>query len=165
MKPSGLQGLGLFEISQTVDKSLRIIFMTLSLENRHLWAAAPWLKEPFWCLGHRVMARSHQVSDIWTPHLFFSCALIQTVREQLLFSALCRQSQSLSIPREEEMGEDTSLLAFICDKLAALPMTDAPVPGGAKWGRKELEAGVHLLLAAHTPAPHPAQPQRMLNQG
>lgn len=63
------------------------------------------------------------------------------------------------------MGEDTSLLAFICDKLAALPVMDVPVPGGAKRRTKQLEAGVHLLLAAHTPAPHPAQPQGMLNQG
>lgn len=53
------------------------------------------------------------------------------------------------------MGEDTSLFSFICDKLAALPMTDVPAPGGAEWGRKQPEAGVHLLLAVHTA---PSQP-------
>lgn len=34
-------------------------------------------------------------------------------------------------------------------------MTAVPAPGGANWGKKQLEAGVHLLLAAHTPAPQP----------
>lgn len=55
------------------------------------------------------------------------------------------------------MGENTSLFAFICDKPAALPMTDVPEPGGAKWGRKQLEAGVHLLLPVHTPASQPGR--------
>lgn len=78
MKPSVLQGLGLFEISQTIDKSLRIIFMILSFEDRHLWTP-PWVKESYWCLAHRGMAKSHQGADIWTPHLLFCWdALIQT---------------------------------------------------------------------------------------
>lgn len=36
-------------------------------------------------------------------------------------------------------------------------MTDVPEPGGAKWGRKQLEAGVHLLLPVHTPASQPGR--------
>lgn len=72
------------------------------------------------------------------------------------------------MPREEEIGEDTSLFAFICDKLAALPMTDVPAPGGAELGRKQLEAGVHLLLGVHTAASQPGgscTAPAMLNQG
>lgn len=64
------------------------------------------------------------------------------------------------------MGENTSLFAFICDKPAALPMTDVPEPGGAKWGRKQLEAGVHLCCLCthlHPSLEGPAWPQVMLN--
>lgn len=77
------------------------------------------------------------------------------MREQLLFSAPLQTVPIFEVPREEEMGEDTSQFAFISDKLPALPVTAVPVPGGAEWGREQLEAGVPLLLAAHTPGPQP----------
>lgn len=61
------------------------------------------------------------------------------------------------MPREEEIGEDTSLFAFICDKLAALPMTDVPAPGGAELGRKQLEAAASQPGGSST-APGHAEP-------
>lgn len=34
-------------------------------------------------------------------------------------------------------------------------MMAVPVPGGAMWVRKQVEAGPYHLLVAHTPAPEP----------
>lgn len=56
---------------------------------------------------------------------------------------------------EEEMGEDTSLFAFMCGKLAALLTMAVPEPEGTKWARKQVEAGPGLLLVVHTPASEP----------
>lgn len=53
------------------------------------------------------------------------------------------------------MGEDTSLFAFICGKLAALLMMAVPGPGVANWARKQVEAGPGILLVVHTPASEP----------
>ena len=78
------------------------------------------------------------------------------MRDQLPFLAPLWTVLVFEVPKgKEEMGEDTSLFAFICGKLAALLMTAVPVPGGAKWARKQVEAGPGLLLVVHTPASEP----------
>lgn len=83
-------------------------------------------------------------------------SLFQTVRDQLPFLAHLWTVLVFEVPQgEEEMEEDTSLFAYICGKLAALLMTAVPVPGGAKWVRKQVEAGLGLLLVVHTPASEP----------
>lgn len=156
MKPSGLQGLGLFQNSQTVDKSLRVIFTIPPLENRHLWTPAPWVTQSYWPPGYGEIAKPNQGSDTWTLHLSPGVASFQTVKDQLPFLALLWTVLVFEVlQREEEIGEETSLFVFICGKLAVLLMMAVPVPEGVKWVRKQVEAGPGLLLGVHTPAPEP----------
>lgn len=147
MKPSCLQDLGLFEISQAVGKPLWIIFMVLSLENRHLWTPGPWVMQSYCPSGYREMAKLNQGSHPYTLHLSFSQCCSLPDSEDLSTSV-----DSCSLWGSPERGGDGRGHFPVCFHLWQISCSLDDGCSCARRLRKLVEASPGLLLVVHTPA-------------